>query len=298
MPTSMMTTTVFGKWILAGEHAVLRGSPALVFPVQGKVLTLAFTSSERDVSVEFSGENGDELRLLFWGVIEKALEMTSRSRSGLHGHFQITNSIPVGAGLGASAALCVGVGRWFAWRGWVEESELPEFCRMLENLFHGESSGVDIAVALSGQGLCFVRGGEWHAIEPRWQPQWFLSYSGKRGVTSECVARVKQLGQRDEALGARIDLDMREAVDMAARALNMNFSEDGFDLLAEAINKARTCFEHWGLTSGEIGTHIQMLINHGAYAVKPTGSGDGGYVLSLWRKAPPHDLGSILIALN
>ncbi len=298
MPATSMMTTVHGKWILAGEHAVLRGSPALVFPVQGKAMTLSFTSSERDLSVEFSGEHGDELRLLFWGVIEKALEMTSRTRSVLHGHFQITNSIPVGAGLGASAALCVGLGRWFAWRGWVAESELPEFCRLLENLFHGESSGVDIAVALSGRGLCFIRGGERYAIEPRWQPEWYLSYSGKRGVTSECVARVKALWTRDEVLGKRIDQDMREAVAMAARALQLSSATEGFDLLAEAINKARTCFEHWGLTSGEIGSHVQMLINHGAYAVKPTGSGDGGYVLSLWRKAPPADLSSLLIPLN
>jgi mevalonate kinase len=298
MASPVMTTTVYGKWILAGEHAVLRGSPALVFPMLGKSLTLSFISSEGDVSVEFGGEYGDELRLLFWGVIEKALEMTGRSRSGLHGHFQITNSIPVGAGLGASAALCLGLGRWFVWRGWVGEGELPEFCRLLENLFHGESSGVDIAVALSGQGLYFVRGGARHTIEPRWKPQWFISYSGKRGVTSECVARVKQLWQRDETLGTRIDRDMREAVDMAERALNMNSKEEGFDLLAEAINKARTCFEHWGLTSGEIGGHIQMLINHGAYAVKPTGSGDGGYALSLWRKTPPNELSSLLIPLN
>lgn len=293
-----MQTTVYGKWILAGEHAVLRGSPALVFPVYGKCAKLEFRSEENDLSVEFAGEHGDELRLLFWGVMEKALEMTGRSRPRLQGRFRIENSIPVGAGLGASAALCVGVGRWFAWRGWVAESELPEFCRQLENLFHGESSGVDIAVALSGRGLSYVRGGDLRAIEPRWQPRWYLSYSGKRGVTSECVAKVKNLWSRDEALGRQIDLDMRQAVEMAERALLESSADSGFELLANAINKARTCFEHWGLASGEIGGHIQALLNHGAYAVKPTGSGDGGYVLSLWRKNPPAELLPSLIRLG
>lgn len=294
---SGMETTVYGKWILAGEHAVLRGSPALVFPVYGRSLKLTFTSDERDLAVEFAGDHGDELRLLFWGVMERALEMTGRSRQALQGRFRIENSIPVGAGMGASAALCVGVGRWLAWRGWVDESELLEFCRQLENLFHGESSGVDIAVALSGRGLSYVRGGLRREIEPKWQPQWYLSYSGKRGVTSECVARVKQLWASDETLGRQIDHDMREAVEMAEKALAQPKPEVGFELLANAINKARTCFEHWGLASGEMGGHIQLLLNHGAYAVKPTGSGDGGYVLSLWRKAPPVELQSMLISL-
>lgn len=296
-----MEATVFGKWILAGEHAVLRGCPALVFPVFGKSLVLRYENDGRDLAVEFDGDHGAEMRLLFWGVVEKALEITGHARAEARGRFLIKNTIPVGAGLGASAALCVGLGRWFEWMGWVSEAELPEFCRQLENLFHGESSGVDIAVALSACGLRYERGkggGERRKIESRWSPQWFISYSGKRGVTSECVAKVKALWQEDPVLGARIDRDMREAVEMAERALTFASGDDGFDLLAEAINKARTCFEHWGLASGEIGSHIQLLVNHGAYAVKPTGSGDGGYVLSLWRKPPPKDLAPILIPVG
>ena len=192
----------------------------------------------------------------------------------------------------------MGVGRWLSWKGWVAEAELAEFCRELENLFHGESSGVDIAVALSGRGLHFERNGERYPVEPKWAPQWYLSFSGKRGVTSECVSRVKNLWREDEALGRSIDRDMREASVLAERALAASSSDEGFDLLAEAINKARTCFEHWGLASGEIGSHIQNLVNHGAYAVKPTGSGNGGFVLSLWRRMPPAEIRSQLIALS
>ena len=38
--SSDFQTTTYGKWILAGEHAVIRGHGALVFPVHNKKLTL------------------------------------------------------------------------------------------------------------------------------------------------------------------------------------------------------------------------------------------------------------------
>lgn len=294
----MMETTVYGKFILAGEHAVLRGCPALVFPVFARSLHLKFEDDGTGLSAEFAGEHGGEMRLLFWGVMEKALEVTGRKRQDITGHFHITNNVPVGAGLGASATLCVAVGRWFQWKGWIAEPEVLEFCRQLENLFHGESSGADIAVAISGRGIHYERNGERYTVDTAWVPEWYLSYSGKRGVTSECISKVKSLWATDPKLGEKIDRDMREAVGLAEEALRLQDADRGFDLLADAINRARSCFEHWGLASGEAGQHLQMLMNHGAYAVKPTGSGDGGYVLSLWRKPPPAELRSQLISLK
>jgi mevalonate kinase len=293
-----METVAYGKWILAGEHAVLRGSPALVFPVLGRGLQLSFSDSGEGLSVEFSGEHGSEMQLLFWGVIEKAFELTGHKRGEVTGHFRISSSIPVGAGMGASAALCVGIGRWFEWKNWVNSDQLPEFCRQLENLFHGESSGVDIAVALSGKGMHYERTGDRYAVDLKWKPLWYVSYSGKRGVTSNCIDRVKALWAKDASLGEKIDRDMREAVEMAEIALKRPTASEGFDLLAESIHKARACFEHWGLASGQIGDHMSSLLDHGAYAVKPTGSGDGGFVLSLWRKTPPAELLPQLISLG
>lgn len=281
-----MKIRVYGKWILAGEHAVLRGSPALVFPMRGKRLDVEFSESSEPLEVLFSGANGDELRLLFWGVLEKAFTAKNIDRSLATGRFLLDNTLPIGAGLGASAALCVAIGRWFAWKGWAQESELYDFARGLEDLFHGESSGVDVAVALSGQGIRFVRGGERVPLAPSWQPQWRLSYSGRRGVTSECVARVKRLFETDRDVAEALDVRMRSAVEVAERALRSPGEAQGLPLLVQAIAQARGCFEDWGLAGGQMGEHLAALEAAGAIAVKPTGSGDGGFALSLWREAP------------
>lgn len=275
-----------GKWILVGEHSVLRGCPALVFPVWGRCLNSQYQYSDEPLKVEISGREGEPLRLLFWGVIESALQRTGRSRNDLKGHLRVENEIPLGTGLGASAAICVAVGRWWQSMGWIKKSELYEFSRSLEDMFHGESSGVDIAASMSECGIRFLRGGERTPIAMNWQPHWFLSYSGQRGVTAECVRKVKGLKDRNPDLLARLDEQMRNAVGKAESALQARSQEEGLPGLVESIQLANSCFEQWGLIDGDLAEHIKTLKRLGAIAVKPTGSGGGGYVLSLWAKPP------------
>ncbi|MNJ98589.1 mevalonate kinase [compost metagenome] len=275
----------YGKWILAGEHAVLRGVPALVFPLLSRNLELHYTKSSQALELQLLGDHGQDLQALVWGVLEKACEMKNISRENLKGTLTLKSSVPVGAGMGASASLCVALTRWLGYLGFVSESEYYEFARSLENLFHGESSGVDIAVALSGEGLRFVRNGERRPLKTSWQPQWYISYSGKRGVTVDAVNKVKDLLAKNPTMGEKIDRDMAAASELAERALQLN-EQQGFPLLVEAIEKAGSCFEQWSLNEGEPAKHIAWLRGSGAVAVKPTGSGGGGYVLSLW-KTPP-----------
>ena len=292
-------TKTTGKWILAGEHAVLRGSPALVFPLESRVLEFNFepkktSSVSQNLELEFAGGHGEELQLLFWGVLEKACELKKIRRSNFEGIVTMKSRIPVGAGLGASAALCVAVAKWFQDLRLVSENETPEFARLLENLFHGESSGVDIAVALSGKPLRFLRSENPTLLPLGWTPNFYLSYSGQRGVTLECVNQVKKLFSVNPELAAATDQRMQMAVRQCEQALKEN-SERGFGPLAEALELASTCFKDWGLVEGPLQTHMEWLKSQGAVAVKPTGSGKGGYVLSLWKQRPPATLNEKLI---
>ena len=287
------SVNVPGKWILAGEHAVLRGSPALVFPLPSRALSFSFESSSNkasDIQLQLSGEHGDELQLLFWGVIEKACELKHVRRSELSGLVKIQSSIPVGAGLGASATVSVAVARWFEALKIIKESDVLEFARTLENLFHGESSGVDVAVAMNAKPLRFVRGQEFKYFTTNWKPALYVSYSGKRGVTLECVQKVKKILADQPEIGAQIDRDMATAVELSEAA----FAKENLSDLKEAIALARSCFERWNLVEGQPQQHMRWLQQQGALASKPTGSGNGGYVLSLWEKSPPPETLKIL----
>lgn len=289
-----MIFSAHGKWILAGEHAVLRGVPALVFPLSSRSMALRFTPSNEELSVELKGEHGEELELLVWGLLERAFNLTKVKRSDIRGKLEFESSIPLGAGLGASAALCVVVSRWLMSLGVLQEADLYEFSRSLENLFHGESSGVDVAVALSNSGLRFEREGKRELFHTKWQPRWYLSYTGKRGVTKDCVAQVKALIEKDPDLGRQLDQRMRLAVQSCEEALLLD-EQEGFARLVQAIELAKSCFIDWGLVPEQVAQHLDFLRQSGAVAVKPTGSGGGGFVLSLWKTEPPKEVQKILI---
>ncbi len=288
-------TRTYGKWILAGEHAVLRGCPALAFPLITRYLELDYQPEKTNLEVDFRGEHGAELKLLFYGVIENAMSRL-KVQEPLHGRFELTNLLPVGGGLGASAALCGAVARWCEAQGWIASLEVYEFACRLEDLFHGESSGVDLAVSLSAQGLRFVRNGERIPVALKWWPRFYLSYCGQRGMTAECVNKVKRLFASSPQRAEALDQQMRHAVDQAQSALSHVTVTAPGELVA-ALDLAQNCFAEWDLSGGDMGNHIRELRTAGAIATKPTGSGGGGYVLSLWKQDPPLALAGRLIAV-
>src|SRR5205085_2788200 len=148
------------------------------------------------------------------------------------------------AGMGASAAFCVGLARWFAAQHLISEDNLLEFARQLENLFHHESSGADIAVVNAGQGIYFSRREPISVIQSQWQPCWYLSHSGHAGMTANCVAKVKSLWQTHPDLAQSIDKDMSHSVYEAKNALQ-SVGSTALLQLTNALKLAYSCFKHW-----------------------------------------------------
>jgi mevalonate kinase len=282
-----------GKWVLAGEHSVLRGAQAVALPHPDFSLELSFQpqvwSQPWAQEEEFLKIVPESAAPLIVDILKTIREQTpSRGSGGFpwpRGSLLMESTIPVGAGLGSSAALCVALTRWVSGPLGLAEHELFDFARKLEDRFHGRSSGMDVAAASMGQPIAFTMQGGGRALKVTQLPRFTFHDTGLRSRTNDCVARVNAFRDSAPAAGDRWDRQMGEASELSIAGLEafQRSPEEGLPLLTKAMGLARACFEQWGLVPPEVRALEERLLAQGALAVKLTGAGGGGFVVALWR---------------
>jgi mevalonate kinase len=278
-------TEVPAKWVLAGEHSVLRGGTAIALPHPELKLKLTFEpGSSSNLSVTPPTAEAVILELLQSVVDQRSDD--GRSFPLPQGTLIIESSIPVGAGLGSSAALSVAVARWLSEPLSLEGEAVFEFAKELEHRFHGRSSGMDIAVTLSGQPISFVMEQGYRQLGIKRLPKFTFHDTGLRSRTSECVYRVGIFRDENPHLGMEIDEAMGHAVRSAMEGLvvfDQGQAERGLALVAQGMKQAQQCFYSWRLIPGEARRIEETLLAEGALAVKMTGAGGGGFLVALWK---------------
>ena len=285
------------KCIIAGEHAVLRGHPAIAYPLNHYALTLTYQTDSSPIRANFGDQSSNKIAELFWDTFDHALTLVHQNRSKLTGQFTFTNTIPLGVNLGGSAALCVAIAKWCLAQGWIQSDAVIDFAKELEHRFHGQSSGIDIAVVAYAKPIYFEKG-KITPLMPVWQPNWFVSNCDDPGLTKHCVEKVNHLWQTNPDHAQQIDQQMHESVTTIKSALLSNIEANRLLPLSQAIQQAADCFAKWDLIQPQLAKHIDYLYQHGAIAVKPTGAGSGGHVVSLWDGEIPTLLQAKLLPLS
>lgn len=252
-----------GKLILCGEHAVVHGHPAIAFAVD---LQTRVTLRRDDGATHVVDDGGTDPRLT--EAIELALPETGWE-------VQIASTLPVGRGMGSSAALAVALARARAAHEGRQLDPDEVFARAmpLERVFHGNPSGLDVAVSARGGAIRYRRGPPPH-IEPlTTRAAWRVVVldTGRLGNTAELVAGVSAQRPGIDPVLARIGTLVTEAAGCLDRPGDLGpLLVENHRLLARI-----------GVSTPELDALVVLALDAGAWGAKLSGAGGGGVVMAL-----------------
>ena len=151
-----------GKVILFGEHAVVHGRPAIAVALSHGLGVVVRASSAtpklhipRYLVVEAQSDRGsgsDAVTRAF----HRALDLVG-PKDGTGVDVTIDGELPLGVGLGSSAAFSVSLIRGLAdySRLSLSDETLRGYAHELESIFHGNPSGLDHSVIIQNEALRF-----------------------------------------------------------------------------------------------------------------------------------------------
>src|SRR5258705_4114684 len=258
-----------GKVLLLGEHSVVYGHPALA------------ASIPRYVTVELSPSA--EARLELPGGIQPPFPLLAAAvaiarDAGFPGMFRarVESEIPLGSGLGSSAALGVALARALK-PGWAAE-EAAALAMHVERVLHGSPSGVDPA-ACAREGVIFFTRGEPPRVEPvRGEAFLVVALSGIARGTHSTVLPLAERRKSDpgvDPLLGRLGALAREGREL--------FESGDLERLGRCFDAAHGLLRELGVSCGELEETVVALRKAGALGAKLTGAGGGGAAIGLAR---------------
>lgn len=283
-----LTSSACGKFILCGEHAVVHGQPAIALPLSsrrinlrvepsilgpsGKIL-LSFPALGLDTEINDLPENHP----IFHAVFEtlKVLGIAQKPSCKLH----FNANLPIGSGLGSSAAMAVATIRGLsAFLGHpLDEQTVNQLAYECEKQVHANPSGIDNTVITYEKALWFQRGKEPEFIQTAKDLHFILADTGIQKSTRENVAQLARFREENPKF---VNPRLEEIGDLAKEArkalLNGNIN-----LLAECVNRNQELLRDLELSCPEIDKLISLAMESGALAAKLTGGGKGGHMLAL-----------------
>lgn len=285
-----------GKLILLGEHAVVYNRPAIAIGLPDGLVVERIKASEGSIRIRVP-DWGLDAGLDSEGLIGKSLRRLMEAVPGgeMGCELACRSKLPVGAGLGSSAALAVLVVKALASvRGVVlADSEVRELAHESEKIFHAHPSGLDDTAATFGGLLLFKRKG-WmeptdRAIDrlekltkqarriPYAPPPLVVGHSGVSHSTRKMVQNIREQWEADQKRVEALFDEIEGCVDEGFSAL----ADGDRPRLGRAMQSNQFLLSELGLSCPEIDRMVLLAEEEGALGAKLTGAGGGGCVAAL-----------------
>ncbi len=288
------------KIILFGEHSVVYGKPAIAAAIDMRTYVRAEFNKNgririeaRDIKTPGLTVSFSEDQIYFETDYGKAAEVLSYVREAINLVMEeadrqkgvtvsITSQIPVGAGLGSSAAVAVAtIGAVSKLLGLeLGGEEIARLGHRVELLVQGASSGIDPTISAIGGFLHYERGSFEHL--PFMELPIVVGYTGSSGSTKELVAMVRETYEEMPDIIEPILLSMGKVVDKAREILISELDEDiRFRLLGKLMNINHGLLDALGVSTKKLSELVYAAKTAGALGAKITGAGGGGCMYAL-----------------
>ncbi len=251
-----------GKVILLGEHAVVHGGWALALPwpaVEAVATATAAVGATQVVS-----EAGD------YDV--RGLTAAARAVRAEGCVVALRSSVPVGAGLGSSAATALAVVRAVAAFNGQACDELG-CADVAERFAHGTPSGLDAATVAAAGPILFRRGDGARPVAGGALPALVVADTGRPRNAAEAVAAVAERLDRHRTLV--------DALGQAALPGAAALEAQDWDGLGQLMDEAQDRLATLGVSHPDLDRLVAVARAAGALGAKLTGAGRGGCVVAL-----------------
>jgi mevalonate kinase len=296
-----------GKAILFGEHAVVYGKPAIAVAVDKRAIVTIQEGTEDKINVEIpqldlyaliNPYNGNisEKGLISQKTIDKVDQSPAPYEAGIleyiqkalfkdvnsvwdHGiNVKIDLEIPIGAGLGSSAAITVAT---LAAAASYHESafapeKLAEMAHQVELEVQGSASPLDTTVSTQGGFIYFTHHQGALKIKPALEMPLVVGYTAEPGNTGLLIKRVRKLCQNHPEIIKTLLDTMGKLTNQARDAIISGDQES----LGELMNINQGLLDALGVNTLELSNLIYQARLAGATASKITGAGGGGSIIA------------------
>lgn len=298
------------KLILVGEHAVVYGKPAIALPFPKIEVNSTVEAGPDTVMIDCRYYVGPltGARQKLRGIalcIKETLKILNVRPKGLRIH--IHSTIPIGRGLGSSAAIAIAIVRsLFAYYGQIlSKQQLMALVHLAETYAHGNPSGIDMEAAYSDRPIWFQK--DSGALGPSRDPEipinpeesevskatggvprvlplqiglpthLVIADSGRISDTRAAVAGIKEKYQLERKTTQQALDRLGEITHLAKVAL----ANGNATLLGNTLNWAQDELILLGVSEPSIDRLVETARNAGALGAKLTGGGRGGCIIAL-----------------
>lgn len=278
-----------GKAILFGEHAVVYGKPAIAMAINKRACVEVLEGNNNKINVNIRDlgikgcidfDNGiimsDSPKK---GILKYILESIKKVHDGSGMEINLDVNIPIGGGLGSSAAVAVAtIAAVSAYNELdLKEEEIAKYAHEVELAVQKSASPLDTTISTYG-GLIYLEANaeDIMQLDIDYDIPVVIGYTDTRGDTGKLVEAVKI--KRDvypEIINPVID--SIEIITEEAKEAILNNDKKR---IGELMNINHGLLDALGVNTKELSNMVYTARNAGACGSKITGAGGGGSIIA------------------